>query len=247
VTVRLRSISVGVGYSRLELHVLGVPRGRELSALQRLRVRDAAGNDLVPGGEIVSISTAASRPAAGGGIDAEVVLDRTFDQQAVAAVELRGLTVARGVRERLHGSLVDTDLQRRAESNFDLAAWLSTRPSCPSCRLRVDCLDCRTIRVAGQAYRRGRVMVLLEAVGPLERSAINPARRRVVATDDARVAELGAWIDGTGETAVVSFGADALAGLGDRATGDPMPFQIRVDSQAEQALTGAWTIRGDRP
>jgi hypothetical protein len=243
VTVRLRSISVGVGYSRLELRVIGVPRGREISALRRLRVRDAAGNDLVPGGEIAGISTAASRPAPDGGIDAEVVLDRTFDQQAVAAVELRGLTVARGVRERLRGSLADPELQRRAESNFDLTDWLSGRRACPFCRLQVDCLDCRTIRIAGQAYRRGRVMVLLEAVGPPERSAVNPAWRRVVATDDARVAELGAWIDGTAETAVVSFGADSLAGLGNPGAGDPMPFQILVQSQAEQAVEGAWTIR----
>jgi hypothetical protein len=245
VTVRLRSISVGVGYSRLELRVLGVPRGREISVLQRLRVRDAAGNDLVPGGELTSVSTVASRPAPGGGIDAEVILHRALDQQAVAAVELGGLTVARHVEDRLQGSLVDPELRRRADSSFDNATWLAERRSCPSCRLQIDCPSCRTIRIAGQDYRRGRVMVLLEAVGPLERSAINPARRRVVVTDAARVSEMSAWIDGTGPTAVVSIGSESMlyGGLGATVADDPMLFQILVQSQAEQPVAGAWTIR----
>ena len=95
-TVELRSLTAGTGFTRLELHVDGVRQGREISALEGLRIRDADGKDLLLEGEVARIATAASRPAPGGGIDTEVVLERPLDPQAVAAVELRGLTVARG-------------------------------------------------------------------------------------------------------------------------------------------------------
>ena len=75
ITVALRSLTVGTGFSRLELHVDGVPRGYEVGALERLRVRDAAGDDLLPGGAQPPIATSSSRPGKGGGIDTEVVLD----------------------------------------------------------------------------------------------------------------------------------------------------------------------------
>src|SRR5215218_10245288 len=115
ITVMLRSITVGSSFTRLELHVDGVRRGRDISALDRLRIRDLDGRDLLAGGVIDHIATAASRPALGGGLDTEVVLDRLLDQQAVAAVELGGLTVARGVGEELRASLLDPELRRRME------------------------------------------------------------------------------------------------------------------------------------
>jgi hypothetical protein len=241
--VMLRSITVGTGFSRLELHVTGVTLGREISALKGLRVRDAAGKDLVPGGEIATVSTASSRPASQGGIDTEVVLDRPLDQQAVATVELRGLTLARHVQERLHGTLVDRELQQQLGDNFQDSEWLSARRDCPACRLRLSCQDCRTVRLAGSTYRRGRIMVVLKAVGPLERSALNPSRQRVVVTDKAGISELSAWIDGSDGTAVVSVGAEQLAAVGlDAPDGDPLPFEIVVQAQAEQAVEGAWKL-----
>ena len=118
-TVELRSLTVGTGFTRMELRVDGVRRGREVSALQRLRIRDADGGDLLAGGEIARIATAGSRPAPGGGIDTEVVLDRPIDLQAVAAVELGGLTVGRNVRERVGGTLVDRELRRRSTGNLE--------------------------------------------------------------------------------------------------------------------------------
>jgi hypothetical protein len=240
ITVRLRSASVGASFTRLELHLDGVALGRQVSALAGLRVRDGDGNDLLPGGQVASISTTSSRPASGGGIDAEVVLDRALDQQAVATVELEGLTVGIRVEERLQGWLVDRELLEHP----DRAERLAQRRTCPGCRLRVTCPDCRTVRVAGTAYRRGWIVVLLEAVGPPERSAVNPPRRRVVATGEAAGAELPAWIDGSGATAVVAIQASGLA------EGYPSPgpdvdrasFQAEVGAWAEQAVRGRWTI-----
>jgi hypothetical protein len=245
ITVELRSITVGTGFSRLELHVEGVRPGREVSALERLRIRDAAGNDLLPGGEIASIATAASRRAPGGGIDTEVVLDRALDQQAVAAVELGGLTVARHVEEQLRGALVDQELRQKVQDSFDDADWLSTRRDCPGCRLRVTCQDCHTVRLAGSAYRRGRIMVLVEALGQLERTALNPSRRRVIVTDSDGISEVSAWIDGSDRAAVVSVGAGELAAsrIDDAGDDAPITFEMVIQAQAEQAVRGSWPIR----
>lgn len=244
ITVGLRSLTVGTGFSRLQLHIEGVPRRREVSALERLRIRDQAGKDLLPGGELASIATAASRPA-GGGIDTEVVLDRALDRLAVASVELGGLTVTRYVNEQLSGSLVDRELQAKSEGNADNADWLSSRRDCPGCRLRVACEECRSLRVAGWAYRRGRITIVVQALGRVEQSALNPAGRQVTVTDERRVVELASWIDGTGDTGVISAQADQLAAsrLDDTAIGDPMRFTVELEAQAEQAIRGTWTIR----
>ena len=244
-TVELRSLTVGTGFTRLELHVDGVRRGREISALQGLRVRDGAGRDLLGGGATATIATAASRPAPRGGIDTEVVLDRQLDPQAVASVELGGLVVARHVEERLTGSLVDRELRRRSRDNADDSQWLNDRRDCPDCRLQVTCQDCRSVRLTGSGYRRGRILLALEAVGPVERTALSPSRRQVTVTDDAGVSELGAWIDGADRTAVISAMVDQLAvgGAASAADRDPMAFAVEVQAQAEQAVRGRWAIR----
>jgi hypothetical protein len=245
VTVKLRRLTAGTGFSRVELHVDGVRRGREISALERLRIRDAAGKDLLAKGELGTIATAASRPDPSGGVDTEVVLDRPLDLSAVASVELGGLTMAREVVEVLEGSLLDPQLQRRASDAVDDDSWLAERRSCPGCRLRMACQDCRTLRVVGSTYRRGRVLIAVEALGRPEQTALNPSRRRVLVTGDGGVAELTAWIDGTGGSAVISVGADVLAAsrLGEPRDAEPMPFEVRVQAQAEQAVPGRWTIR----
>ena len=244
-TVRLRSLTVGTGFTRLELHVDGALQGRGISALEGLRIRDGDGNDLLPGGELASIATAASRPAGRPGIDTEVVLDRPLDLQAVASVELRGLTVARRVTELLAASLVDRELQRRSGDSFEDRAWAANRRDCPGCRLRVTCESCRTLRLTGSAYRRGRVLVAVEAVGKVNQTALNPFRRQVLVTDEPGVSELSAWIDGDDDQAVISIGVDLLGGIWPDTPDDgrPMPFKIKVQAQAEQAVRGSWAIR----
>jgi hypothetical protein len=243
-TVELRSLTVGTGFSRLELHVDGVRRGREVSALEGLRIRNADGRDLLLGGQVARIATAGSRPSPGGGIDTEVVLERPLDLEAVASVELRGLTVARGVQERIAGTLVDRELRRRTADNLDDTPWLAARRSCPGCQLQVTCEDCTGVRVAGSAYRHGRMMIAVEALDRVERTALNASRRRVVATDDVGLSELPAWIDGSGRTAVISVPADLLAAAryGDPADDVPMAFQVLIQAQAEETVRGSWTI-----
>jgi hypothetical protein len=242
-TVTLRRVIVGTGFSRLELHVDGVHGNREISALQGLRVRDAAGRDLGPADEPARITTAASRPDPAGGVDTEVVLDRALDPNAVASVQLAGLTVARWVDEQLVGSLVDPELQRRAASED--SSWLTERASCPDCRLRVTCESCRTIRVVGSGYHRGRMTIAVEALDRVERTALNPSRRRVLATSPEGVTELESWIDGTGGAAAIAVAVDQLAAAqpGPVQVGRPMGFEVRVQAQAEQPVRGGWTIR----
>jgi hypothetical protein len=246
IRVQLRSTSVGTGFTRLELRVDGVTRGRQVSALTGLRVRDADGNDLLPGGAVASISTASSQRAGGGGVHTEVVLDRALDPQAVASVEFGGLTVGARVEERLQGYLVDRKLQANPDpDNADRAQGPVQPRDCPTCLLRVRCPGCRTARVAATAYRHGLIMVLLEAIGPPERSAVNPSRRRVVVTGEGGIAELQAWIDGTGETAALAINAAELAASGpsDRSGSDQMRFEVAVEARAEQAIRGRWAIR----
>jgi hypothetical protein len=245
ITVRLRSLTVGTGFSRLELHVDGVRRGREVSSLQGLRIRGRDGRDLLAGEELATIATAASRANPTGGVDAEVVLDRPIDLQAVGSVELRGLTLARWVEELLHGLLLDRELQRRAADTLDDGSWLTERAACPDCRLRVTCRFCRTVRVVGAGYHRGRVTIAVEARDRVEQTALNPSRRRLLVTSDGGVAELGGWIDGTGQTAAISVGAGELAAIvaDDADAGQPMAFEVRIQAQAEQAVRGGWAIR----
>ena len=243
ITVALRSLTVGTGFSRLELHVDGVPRGREVSALERLRILDAAGNDLLLGGEQPRIATSGNRPGAGSGIDTEVVLDRPVELEAVAAVELGGLTVGRTVRDQLRGSLHDPELQRRSADNDDDSRWIATRRGCPGCELHVACQDCTTLQVVGSAYRRGRVLVTVEALDRVEQTTLNPSRRRVLVNGEGGISDVPAWMDGSGGTAVISIAADILAisrfGDGD----EPMPFEIIVRAQAEQVVRGTWALR----
>jgi hypothetical protein len=244
-TVQLHSITVGTGFTRLELHVEGVPRGLEVSAIERLRVRDRAGNDLLGGGQVASIATATSRPAPDRGIDTEVVLDRPLDQEAVGSVELGGLTVARDVAERLTASVVDPELRRRTMDSPQDQAWLRQRTSCPGCRLRVACQRCRTVAVTGSSYRRGRVVVAVEAVGPVAQSVLNPSRRRVAVTDDAGASELPAWIDGSGSSAAITVGADLVTVFRPDQADDrePMGFNLTLQALAERVVRGRWAIR----
>ena len=241
ITVALRSLTVGTGFSRLELHVDGVPRGREVSALERLRILDAAGNDLLLGGEQPRIATSSNRPGVGSGIDTEVVLDRPVELEAVAAVELGGLTVGRTIRDQLAGSLHDPELQRRSGDNEDDSGWVAGRRGCPGCELQVACVDCTTLRVVGSAYRRGRVLVTVEALDRVEQTTLNPSRRRVLVRGG--ISDLPAWMDGSGGTAVISIAADILAisRFGD--DDEPIHFEVIVRAQAEQAVRGTWTLR----
>jgi hypothetical protein len=245
ITVTLRSLTVGTGFSRLELHVDGVPRGRRVSALQRLRIRDADGRDLLARGELASIATAASRPNPAGGVDTEVVLDRPLDLPAVASVELGGLTVGSDAVDVLEGSLLDRELRRKARGTLDDGSWLIERSSCPDCKLRAECQDCHTLRVVGSAYRRGRMLIAVEALGRVEQTALNLSERRVVATGGGGAAELPAWIDGTGGSGFISVGVYILAAtrVGDPDDDRPMGFEVRVQAQAEQAIRGGWTMR----
>jgi hypothetical protein len=245
ITVRLRSVTVGSSFTRLELHVAGVPQGREVSALDGLRVRALDGRDLLADGVIDHIATATSRPAAGGGLDTEVVLDRPIDQGAVASVELAGLTVSKQVSEELRASLLDPQLQRRlANHDNDDPGWLRGRRDCPGCRLRVTCPECHTIRVTGTSYRRGQVVIAVQAVSRTASSVLSPVRRRVLVTDKDGTSELPGWIDADGASGVIAFGADLLEVVGGLLTPDrPMTFQVAVLALAEQTLRGTWTIR----
>jgi len=239
-TVELRTITVGTGFSRLELHVDGIRRGREISALEGLRIRDADGRNLLLGGTVARIATASSRPSPDGGTDTEVVLERPIDPSAVASVELRGLALARGVQERIGGTLVDEQLRDKASDNIDDTAWLATRRGCPGCQLRVACEDCSSVRLAGRAYRHGRVTIAVQAVGRVEQTAINPSRRRVLVTGDGGLSELPAWIDGSGGSAVITIAADMLAAVRDR--DEPMAFNVVIQAEAEELVRGSWTI-----
>jgi hypothetical protein len=239
-TVELRTITVGTGFSRLELHVDGIRRGREISALEGLRIRDADGRDLLLGGTVARIATASSRPSPDGGTDTEAVLERPIDPSAVASVELRGLALARGVQERIGGTLVDEQLRDKASDNIDDTAWLATRRGCPGCQLRVACEDCSSVRLAGRAYRHGRVTIAVQAVGRVEQTAINPSRRRVLVTGDGGLSELPAWIDGSGGSAVITIAADMLAAVRDR--DEPMAFNVVIQAEAEELVRGSWTI-----
>jgi hypothetical protein len=253
-TVTLRGVTVGVGFTRLELNVAGTGGLPGVNALDGLRVQDADGNDLLPGGEIAHINTASSDRGDGGSVDTDVVLDRPIDPQALARVQIRGLTIADRVSERLGGVLVDPELQRNPSE--DGRFLREQRPSCPSCRVRVDCGDCRTIRVAGTAYHRDQVLLWLEPVSSSRRPGLNAAVRGVVAFSggDRGGLELTSWIDdldGDGG-AVVAFDANGLAA---NQTTNPdtgngtMAFDLAVSVDAELPVRGRWDItqRGSLP
>jgi hypothetical protein len=253
VTVTLRGVSVGVGFTRLELNVAGLGRRLDVAGVDGLRIQDAAGKDLLPDGEVAHVNTASSDVGEGGAVDAEVVLDRAIDRQALARVQLRGLTLAQDLDEHLTGVLVDPQLQRHLSEDGE---FFRRRPECPSCRVRLRCDDCRTIAPAGTVYRRDQVLLLLEPVGPLQRSALNPSRRRVIVFSTRGQVELRSWIDGAdgqpgaGDAgAVVAFSALELAtGSTDAVSGKGrMAFEVEVAAEAEQPLDGRWDIAQPGP
>jgi hypothetical protein len=244
-TVTLRGVTVGVGFTRLELNVAGFARLPGVSALDGLRVLDAAGNDLLPGGEIAHINTASSESGSGGSVDTDVVLDRAIDPQALAQVQVRGLTITDSVNERLVGVLVDPELQRH---RTDDSRFLRQRPSCRDCKVRVDCSDCRTIRVAGAAYHRDQVLLWLEPAGSTRGQAQDAAVRGVVAFSGNRGGlDLTSWIDDPegGGGAMVAFDAGELANRTTDARGKgTMAFDLVVSVDAERQVQGRWVISG---
>jgi hypothetical protein len=253
ITLTLRAVTVGVGFTRLELNVAAGPGGLPgISALQGLRVQDADGNDLLPGGEIDHINTASSDGGDGGSVDTDVVLDRPIDPQALARVQVRGLTIADRVNERLGGVLVDPELQRNLTKGGRFLR--EERPSCPGCKVRVDCGDCRTIRVAGTAYHRDQVLLWLEPATPAGQPGRNAAvRGAVVFGGDRGGLQLTSWIDDLDDDggAVVAFDAIGLANqTTDPNTGEGrMAFDLAVSVESELPARGRWDItqRGSLP
>jgi len=245
ITVTLRGVTVGVGFTRLELNVAGLDRRLPgVNALGGLRVQDANGNDLLPGGEIAHINTASSEGGTDGSVDTDVVLDRAIDPQALAKVQVRGLTIADSLNERLGGVLVDPELQRNLTED---GSFLRQRPTCPACKVRVDCGDCRIIRVAGTAYHRDQVLLWLEPVGSTRRPGLNATVRGVVAFTGGRGGlELTSWADGPDRDggAVVAFDANELANRStDADTGKgTMAFEVAVSVDAELPVRGRWVI-----
>jgi hypothetical protein len=245
ITVTLRGVTVGVGFTRLELNVAGPDRRLPgVTALDGLRVQDANGNDLLPGGEIAHINTASSDGGTGGSVDTDVVLDRAIDPQALAQVQVRGLTLADSLEERLVGVLVDPELQRNLTED---GRFLRKRPTCPDCKVRVDCSGCRTIRVAGTAYHRDQVLLWLEPVGSTRRPGLDAAVRGVVAFGGGGGGlELASWFDGPeGDGgAVAAFDANELANrTTDADTGKgTMAFDLAVTVDAELPVRGRWVI-----
>jgi hypothetical protein len=251
VTVTLRGVTVGVGFTRLDFNVDGSDPLPGVSALQGLRVQDAAGNDLLPGGEIDHINTAGSEPGSGGSVDTDVVLDRAIDPQALARVQVRGLTVTDSIGERLDGVLVDPQLQRNLSE--DSRFLRQQRPSCPDCKVRVRCRACRTMRVAGTAYHRDQVLLWLEPTEASRRPDRNAAVRSVAAIGGGSGPELTSWVDDVdGEGgAVVGFDAHELALRTTDAQSHKgtMNFDVTVTVDAERSIHGRWDItqRGSLP
>jgi hypothetical protein len=112
--------------------------------------------------------------------------------------------------------------------------------------VKVDCLQCRTIRVAGTAYHRDQVLLWLEPVGPTERSGRDATVQGVVALGGGDGLELTSWTDGLDgdRGAVVAFSANELANRStDADTGKgTMAFDLAVFVQAEQPVRGRWVI-----
>jgi hypothetical protein len=242
-TVRLNAVTVGVGFTRMELVVDSIARRLPgVTALDGLRVQDAAGNDLLPSGEIAHINTASSNRGGGGSVVLDVVLDRAIDLKALARVQVRGLTIAEAFNEHLDGVLVDPELQRNLTE--DGSFLRSQRPSCPDCRVRVTCTRCRTIRVAGTAYHRDQVLLWLEPAGPLRRSGLDALQAAVVFGGDGGI-ELDSWIDSNEDQggAVVAFNANELANRTTDAHGKGrMAFDVTVSIEAEQPVRGRWVM-----
>jgi hypothetical protein len=240
--VTLRSVAVDAGFTRLELTVAGLGRGQRVVALEGLRILDAAGNDLLPGGEIDRINTVGRSRGLAPGQQTEVVLDQAIDHNALARVQVRGLTLAVEVDEQLLGSLADPELQRNFRED---PGSLDQRTRCQGCRVRVRCVGCHTVRVAATAYRHGRVLLLLQPVGPPERSAVNDTGRQLLVTP-AEVAggELTAWVGGdSGGGVVVTFSGHELIGVAGDAAGDrPVGFEVHLEALAERAVRGPWVI-----
>jgi hypothetical protein len=241
-TVRLNAVTVGVGFSRLEFAVDSF--GRRLpgvTALDGLRIQDAAGNDLLPGGEIAHINTASSDHGSGGSVELDVVLDQAIDLKALARVQVRGLTIAETYNDRLMGVLVDPKLQRNLTED---GGFLHKRPSCPDCRVRVDCTRCRAVRVAGTAYHRDQVLLWLEPVGPTRRSGLDALQGAVVFGGAGGI-ELDSWVDSQEDQdgAVVAFDANELANRTTDARGKGrMAFDVVVSIEAEQQVRGRWVL-----
>jgi hypothetical protein len=89
------------------------------------------------------------------------------------------------------------------------------------------------------------VLIAIEALDRVELTALNPSRRRVLVTDENGYTELPAWIDGSGEAAVISIAGEQLAAAWPDSArdSDPMDFNVLIEALTEQPVRGSWTIR----
>ena len=239
VSLMLRTIFVSGQTSSITFEATGLDRGWSVEAVGDLHLLDGEGRELALSRLAQDLPVFRARPPAGGLAAITVSLDRHVDPNAVARVRVGRLMLAQQLAEHLGGTLVDADLKRRVEAQSQPGRQDTVSPaSCPSCRVEVHCDACQTIRMAGAAYRHGRVTLLLAPAGRVGEASLAHADIGV-SGGLGEVGALSTTLEG-GDTVVAFDGRDlAEATLRGQAR---MRFEVTAILSQMRIVQGPWQL-----
>jgi hypothetical protein len=239
VSLTLRSIFATRDTTNLVFEAAGLESGWSLETVGDLHLLNGQGRELAAGRLGEDLPVFRAREAGPGLASVAVALQGRVDPGAVARVTVGRLVLGQRFEDHLTGTLVDAQLKRLIDQAQGGRPNLPA--ACQSCRLRVRCLDCQGVRVAGTAYRRGQVTLLLGAAGA-DAGGDLPGHTEIVVSGSGGPGQINALNTTleSGDT-MVTFDARQLAEISERGQAT-MSFTVTATRDLMRTEQGPWQI-----
>jgi hypothetical protein len=239
VSLTLRSIFATRDTSNLVFEVAGLEPGWSLQTVGDLHLLDGQGHELAVERRGEDLPAFRAHEGGPGLAAVTVALQGRVDPDAVARVTVGQLVLGQRFEDHLTGTLVDAQLKRLIDQAQ--GGRPNAPASCQSCRLRVRCDDCQGVRVAGTAYQRGQVTLLLGTAGARPEGDL-PAHTEIVVSGSGGPGQINA-LDTTleGGDTMVTFDARQLAEISARGQAT-MSFTVMATRDLMRTEQGPWQI-----